>query len=203
MSEAIPRGWSLDEFLVWEEQQDERYEFVDGQPVMMAGGTQAHALIATNLISILRPMLRGSPCRPNGSDLRVPVPSTGNARYPDVTIDCGKFDRSAHDASAPTVVFEILSEATKWYDQTKKLKDYETVATIHQYICVSQEEARVSIWLRDAGGRLVAQNDLVEIEDKLSIVGLREPLRIADIYEGTGIADKPTSGRRPPIGGLP
>jgi Uma2 family endonuclease len=193
MSQAMPQGWSLEEFLVWEEQQGERYELVDGQPVMMAGGTQAHALIATNLISILRPMLRGSPCRPNGSDLRVPIPSTGNARYPDVTIDCGKFDRNSHNASEPTVVFEVLSETTKWYDQTKKLKDYETIGTIHQYICVSQEEPRVSIWLRDAGGHLVGQNDLVEIEDELSIVGLKGSLRIADIYEGTGIGDKPTS----------
>jgi Uma2 family endonuclease len=193
MDGARPQDWSLEEFLSWEERQNERYEFVDGRPVMMTGGTQAHALIAANLISILRPMLRGSPCRPCGSDLRVPILATEHSRYPDVTIDCGEFAPDSHDASEPTIVFEVLSESTKWYDQTKKIKDYESVSTIRQYVCISQEEPRVSIWLKDADGRLIAQDDLAEADAELLIVGLHEPLRLTDIYEGTGIADKSTS----------
>ncbi len=93
----------------------------------MAGGAQVHALIASNLIAFLRPKLRGGPCRPSGSDLRIPIPATGNLRYPDVTIDCGRFDPSSLNVSEPTVVFEILSRSTGWYDQTTKLRDYETV----------------------------------------------------------------------------
>jgi Uma2 family endonuclease len=190
MAEAQPRDWTLGEFLAWEEQQAERYEFVGGQIVMMAGGTQAHALIATNLIALLRPGLRGSPCRPNGSDLRIPTPGTGNSRYPDVTIDCGKFNAAAHDASEPVVVFEVLSKSTGWYDQTQKLRDYASVATIRQYVCISQSECRVSVWLRDVEGRLVQQGDLVELDAELAIVRLQQPLRVADIYEETGLANR-------------
>jgi Uma2 family endonuclease len=60
----------MDEFLRWEEQQPERSEFVDGRPVMMIGGSQAHVLIATNLLSVLCPLRHGSLCRPGGLDLR-------------------------------------------------------------------------------------------------------------------------------------
>jgi len=194
MGEARPRGWSLAEFLTWEEQQPERYEYVGGHVIMMAGGTQAHAIIATNLIALLRPLLRGSSCRPSGSDLRIPTPETGNSRYPDVTIDCGKFDAAAHDASEPAVVFEVLSKSTGWYDQTQKVKDYASVPTIRQYVCISQSEPRISVWLRDVEGRFVQQEDLVEIDGELAIAGLREPLRVADIYEETGFGDTPASG---------
>jgi Uma2 family endonuclease len=190
MGGARPRGWTLAEFLTWEEGQDERYEFVDGQLVMMTGGTQAHALIASNLIALLRPMLRGTPCRPSGSDLRIPIPATGNSRYPDVTIDCGKFDPAAHDASEPAVVFEVLSKSMGWHDQTEIVRDYANVPSIRQYVCVSQSESRVGVWLRDAKGRLMPQDDLVDIDAALPIVGLAGTLPVAEIYEGTGVTER-------------
>lgn len=187
MSGASSQIWSLTEFLAWENRQERRYEFVNGQAVMMAGGTRAHALIATNLLALLRPMLRGSSCLPSGSDLRVPIPATGNSCYPDVTIDCGPFDPDAHDAAEPTVIFEVLSKSTGWYDQTQKVRDYASIPTVRQYICVSQSESRVSIWLRDGEGRLVQQDDVLDGEFLLAIDGDRRSLRVTEIYEGTGL----------------
>ncbi|MBE7186549.1 MAG: Uma2 family endonuclease [Methylobacterium mesophilicum] len=189
MSEARSQAWSLAEFLAWEDTRDRRYEFVDGQIHMMAGGTQAHALIAANLVAILRPMLRGSPCRPSGSDLRIPIPATGNSRYPDVTIDCGRFDPAAHDASEPAVVFEVLSKSTGWYDQTQKVRDYDSVPSIRQYVCVSQSEARVSIWLRDGENRLVQRDDVLEGGISLALDASSQAVRLTEIYEGTGLVE--------------
>lgn len=37
---------SLDEFLTWENEQELRYELVDGQPVMMTGGRQLTTMFA-------------------------------------------------------------------------------------------------------------------------------------------------------------
>ncbi|MBF0375769.1 MAG: Uma2 family endonuclease, partial [Alphaproteobacteria bacterium] len=83
----IPRDWSLGAFLDWEARQAECWELVDGQPVMMAGGTQAHALIAVNLLTTLRPCrggrragwvgpICGFPCRPRGIPATRTSPST-------------------------------------------------------------------------------------------------------------------------------
>ncbi|WP_182085511.1 Uma2 family endonuclease [Aureimonas sp. ME7] len=184
MSHAKREGWSLPEFLDWERGQDRRYELVDGEALLMAGGTQAHALIAANLVAVLRPFLRGTPCRPSGSDLRIPIPSTGNLRYPDVTIDCGRFDPASHDASDPRIVFEVLSQSTGWYDQTRKLRDYEAVSSIHQYICVSQSEARVSIWLRDGEHRFKAQDDVLDGAIALALGEAMPMIWLRQIYEG-------------------
>jgi Uma2 family endonuclease len=139
-------------------------------------------------------MIRGSPCRPSGSDLRIPIPGTGNSRYPDVSIDCGKYDPSAHDASQPTVIFEVLSKSTRWYDQTKKVRDYASLPSVQQYICISQAEPRISNWRRDSEGKLLPQDDIVDSEAELAVVGLQQALRVADIYEGTGLVDQLSSG---------
>jgi Uma2 family endonuclease len=195
MSEARNEIWSLADFLAWEGEQERRHEFVDGRPRMMTGGTQAHAVIAANVVSLLRPMLRGSPCRPTGSDLRVPIPANGNSRYPDVTIDCGPFDPAARNATEPTVVFEVLSKSTAWYDQTQKVRDYESVETIRQYVCISQSEARVTVWLRDRDGRFAQQPDIAggELTVLASVAPIRLPL--SGIYEDTGV---PSSGEASP-----
>jgi Uma2 family endonuclease len=187
MAEALRRDWTLPEFLAWEDGQERRYELVDGRPVLMAGGTQAHALIAAGLLALLRPALRGTPCRAVGSDLRVPAPQTGNSRYPDVTIDCGEYRAESRDATGPAVLFEILSRSTRWYDQTRKVEDYESLPSVRHYVCVSQDEMRVSIWLRDGSGRLVKQPDLVEPDDVVLLEHPSVVLRLGDIYEGTGV----------------
>lgn len=188
MSEAVRQTFGLDEFLEWEREQERRYELVDGVAVMMAGGTQAHALIAANLVSALRSRLRGSPCRPSGSDMRVPITATGNSRYPDVTVDCGAFDPTSHDATRPTIVFEVLSDSTGWIDQTRKLRDYESVASIRQYVCVSQSERRVLIWRRDGSNRFVPDAILVDGSLRLDFEGFEVELPLPDIYEETGLA---------------
>ena len=189
MSETSRRVFDLTEFLSWETAQERKFELVDGEAVMMAGGTQAHALIAMNITSVLRTLLRGSPCRPSGSDLRVPIVATGNCRYPDVTVDCGTFDPAAHDASEPTIAFEVLSDSTGWYDQTRKLRDYDSVPSIRQYVCVSQSERRVLVWLRDASGGLVPEAVVFDGVLRLHLGAATVDLPLAEIYEGTGLPD--------------
>jgi hypothetical protein len=49
MPSAAHSLMTLDEFLAWEREQAERFEFADGAVIMTAGGTAAHAAIAMNL----------------------------------------------------------------------------------------------------------------------------------------------------------
>lgn len=80
---------SLDEFLAWEHEQELRYELVDGQAVMMTGGTVAHDLVRLEIAASLRDQLKGKPCRA-ALDVKIAGPA-GNVRYPDVAVHCGPF----------------------------------------------------------------------------------------------------------------
>ena len=186
MAEARPKAMSLDEFTAWEDEQDKRHEFVDGEITLMTGGSQAHALIAANLISLLTPRLRGTPCRAVGSDLRVLIPESGNSRYPDVTVDCGPFRGDSHVASAPAVIFEILSRTTAFFDIADKVLDYASVATVKQY-GMYQDRVRVLVWSRDAEGKLALTHRIVEKTEALEVCVTDKPISVADIYEGTGL----------------
>jgi Uma2 family endonuclease len=187
MPEPKRVDWSLEEFLVWEASQPERYEFVGGTPRMMTGGTQAHTAISINLTSVLREKLRGTPCRPGGSDLRVPIPATGQSRYPDAQIDCGKFEPTSHDASVPTVVFEVLSKSNDLRDQHGRLRDYDSVATIRHYVVIAQSEAVVVIYDRDEAGRLAPGAMLTEATAALDLPAVGMTLDLDEIYEGLDV----------------
>lgn len=190
MSELRKSVWDLPSFLEWEAGQEERYELDAGEPRLMTGGSQAHALIASRLLALLWQRLEGRSCWPYGSDLRVPIPATGNCRYPDVTIDCGAFDPAAQEASGPTVIFEVLSPSTAWFDQSRKLRDYESLPSLRQYVLVSQSEVRVDVWRRGEGGRFVIAAPLSDCSQTLSVETCETPIPLTALYAMTGLCQE-------------
>ena len=79
----------VDDFVAWVQGQRERYEFVGGRLVMMAGGSEDHNDIQVNLLTSLKRRLRGGPCEPNGSDLLVRIDDR-TGRFPDVSVTSGR-----------------------------------------------------------------------------------------------------------------
>jgi hypothetical protein len=77
MSEAAatpqPVLADVEDFLAWVQGRRERYEFVGGRLVMMAGGSEDHNDIQVNLLAALKRRLRDGRCKPNGSDLLVRI----------------------------------------------------------------------------------------------------------------------------------
>ena len=60
MTIALRRPMTLEEFLVWEDRQELRYEFDGSRPVARPGGTAAHSAIQRNLLFQLTGALRVS-----------------------------------------------------------------------------------------------------------------------------------------------
>ncbi|MDX1542102.1 MAG: Uma2 family endonuclease, partial [Geminicoccaceae bacterium] len=124
---------NVDAFLTWVESQPERYEFVRGRLVLMAGGSERHNDIQVNLLSALRNRLRGTPCKPNGSDLLVRIDDR-TGRFPNASVSCGR--EGGHALSAPVAVFEILSPITELSDRTEKWRDYQRLQSLHHYVLI-------------------------------------------------------------------
>ena len=185
MSEVRLHRWTLEEFLAWEERQPAKYELVNGEPRLMTGVTQGHDRIANNVVVALSGKLRGSPCRPGGSDPRV-VTGNGNVRYPDVVVDCGPFRREARDVSEPVVILEVLSRTTAWTDLHDKLRDYDATPAVRQYVAIAQDEPKLVVWERDPSGRLALASSLDGLGGTLVLAPIEVELRMDEIYEGLG-----------------
>jgi Uma2 family endonuclease len=122
----------------------------------MAGGTPEHGALAAAIMGELRVALRGKPCRVYSSDLRVRIVETDTATYPDATVVCGKLETAVDDRNAvvnPTLLVEVLSDATEAYDRGAKSAHYRRIASLKEYVLVAQDEQRLEVYRRNEHGR--------------------------------------------------
>jgi Uma2 family endonuclease len=105
--------YSFEDYLELEASSTTKHEFLGGEIYAMAGGTPEHASLASAVGGMLLERLRGGPCRPYSSDLRIRVLQTGLATYPDVTVVRGRTERdpgSRTNVTNPCVVVEVTCD---------------------------------------------------------------------------------------------
>ncbi|MCA9545747.1 MAG: Uma2 family endonuclease [Myxococcales bacterium] len=179
---------TLAEFLAWEKAQapDQKFEFVNGEPYAMAGGTARHAAIAVNLNGLLFAALRGRPCRPTNSDQKVYVELTDSLLLPDLTVVCGDFQFAEPDPEAvtnPVVVFEVLSPSTASYDRGAKFEHYRRLPSLQAYVLVDSTAQHITLHTRQGDAWL--RRDLES--GRLPLDALSLSLAFADIYDLAGV----------------
>lgn len=179
---ALPIFRSADEFLAWEERQEERCEFVGGVVTMMAGGTENHDLVGINAARLLGNLLQGTPCRVHGSNLKVRSPA-GAVMYPNTFVRCGPARGERTVVEDARLVVEILSPRTEQADLTRKRWAYQAMPTMQAILFVAADEVRVELATREPDGswrsRFYTDLDAVLPLDALDVV-----LPLAEIYAG-------------------
>ncbi len=157
----------------------ERQELIGGRVVMMTGGTVAAAMLAARLVTLLNNRLR-SGCMAFGDGSLVRIDG-GNVLSPDVFVQCGPFDREAHQFDAPVVVAEILSPTTETDDRNRKWRLYRRLPSLRHYLLVSQDERRLEHYAK--AGDIWRYEDLAGGERLvLDALGIEVPLD--EVYEG-------------------
>ncbi|ACB97269.1 Uma2 family endonuclease [Beijerinckia indica] len=180
MNLPLRKPMTLPEFLAWEEQQPIRYEFDGSAPFAMAGGTEAHAIIQTNLAIAVGGRLRGKPCRFIGSDLKALV-ADNSSRYPDGMIVCSPVQNRRTTIADPVIVFEVLSSSTASTDRIVKAREYQATPSIQRYIMLEQDRIGATIYAR-AGDtwtfEILSDDAILQMPE----IGIELPL--AELYEG-------------------
>ena len=154
---AIPKtsDWiSPQEYLEGERWSEVRHEYLDGGVFAMAGASDDHNRIARNILSELTQALRGKPCEPFGSDMRVKIPPAfaDAYYYPDVMVACDPADHAKFYRERPAVIFEVLSPETERTDRREKALAYRHILTVEFYVLVEQDRLAVTVMRRTEPG---------------------------------------------------
>jgi Uma2 family endonuclease len=189
MSEATLPRMSLEEFLPWQESQEQRYELVDGQPVAMAGAKQKHDIIVTNALIGIGAKLAGNPCRAFTADQTV-VTRSRNGRHPDVGVDCGPIEPESMVATEPRVVLEVFSPSTRSLDQVGKLDEYKGVPSIEHIALVDPDDPAVIVWTRGED-RSWSHETLHGLDAVLALPAIGVEVHLADLYAGLTFRPRP------------
>ena len=143
---------SCADFVARERDGADRHEWLAGHVYAMAGGTLAHGALGAAAASELRSIALGCGCVVYGSDAMVRVTATGLASYPDASVVCGPLAVDPDNARAmtnPSVVVEVLAKRTEAYDRGEKFAHYRRLASLGDYVLVSQTEVALEVYSRE------------------------------------------------------
>lgn len=170
---------SLGEFLAWERQQPQRYEYAGGVATMMTGGSLDHSTIASNLWTALRDSLRGSVCRAFRGDTK--IVANNSIRYPDLSVTCTPVRGDEDTVLEPVLVVEVIS-STEREDRGRKKFDYFATPSIQQYAIIEQDARRVDLYTR-SGDRWT--DEIVESDAVLKLSSIGVEIILDTVYEDT------------------
>ena len=176
-----------------------RHEYLNGELIAMSGASRAHNLITGNIFGELRTLLRGSGCETYMGDMRVSTPATASYFYPDVVVVCEepRFEDDVFDTLLnPIILVEVLSPSTEVYDRREKFAHYRQLASLQEYILVSQDKVLVEHYRRqkEQGTAPVTGKDWIftdfqELEEILPLTSIQCELPLQEIYERVTFPD--------------
>jgi Uma2 family endonuclease len=181
---------SVEEYLQFERESLEKHEFYRNEVFAMAGAGPRHNVIFSNLFGRLAYHLKGNPCRPFGSDMRIHIPENTLFTYPDISILCNDVipaDADQETVVQPTVLIEILSPSTKDYDRGGKFKLYRDIPTLKEFIVIDSESISVEAFRINASGHWELE-EYKKLNEVLTIASVGISVSLEEIYDSTKIA---------------
>ncbi len=172
-----------EEYLHFERQAFEKSEFVNGRIVAMAGASENHNVISSNLSLEIGVQTRKGDCRVFSSDMRVKAKKR-NYYYPDIVVVCGerKFEDGKKDILLnPKVIIEVLSKSTKLKDRNEKLDSYMSLESLTDYVLVEQDTMRIEHFIKISEKEWKV-NLLTENADRLRLESINCEVLLDEIY---------------------
>jgi Uma2 family endonuclease len=180
---------TVEEFYAFTDGQpdEEKWELIDGEPVLNASPSPLHQWIVRNLIIAL-----GNREREQGASWGV-LPGLGvrvsdvNRPEPDVLVlpRVGpSFDPQGRDRSDVIVAFEVLSPSTAERDLRWKRAAYTKLPSLTHYVVVAQDAVDVVVFARASG---FAEQRFQSLRDSIELTSLGVSLSLIEIYRDTGL----------------
>ena len=180
---------TIEEFLAFTETRpdEERWELIEGVPVLNASPVNVHQIICGNIVSFL--LTRKARTQANwlpllGIGTRVPI-SPNSLPQPDVYVQSGPatWDHVTEDA---LVVFEILSRSNTKADQAWRRKVYASVPNCEHYVTVSMKAPEVIVYDRSTGW---TSRHTSGLEATFDLPALDLTLSTVDVYRYTPLGE--------------
>jgi Uma2 family endonuclease len=183
-AEAVVFG--SQDYLAWEELQEQKHEFIKGEIFVMGGARREHVVVAGNVFSALRQHLRGTPCQAYIADMKLRVEQEDAFYYPDVMVSCDKNDQKAEQyLSSPTLIVEVLSDSTEAYDRGAKFAAYRHLASLKEYVLVDIANRRLDCFRRADNNDWLLH--VVDAQESCEFVSLEVSVAMAEIFEDVAV----------------
>ena len=170
------------DYLAWEELQEQKHEFIKGEIFAMGGARREHVVVSLNVASLLKRHLRSMPCQTYIADMKLRVEQEDAFYYPDVMVSCDKNDQKTEQyLSNPILIVEVLSDSTEAYDRGAKFAAYRKLPSLKEYVLVDIKNKRVDCFRRADNSDWLLH--VVDTQGACDFSSLELSVAMADIFE--------------------
>ena len=183
---SAERKFTLEEWTEYEDPKGNKYEFKDGELILIVENSVEHGRIISNSTTALHNNLRSSnsKCWTSAGSQKFYFKEYNDGAIPDVAIICEKplYKEGSNKVLVnPTLVIEVLSPSTEDYDRGGKFARYRSLSAFKEYVLVSQSEPKVETWYKlEENVWRIARFEGMEAVMKLDSIDCEIPL--SDIY---------------------
>ena len=192
LRKRAPTRMTVDEFLAWDphDPTGRTWQLIDGEPVAMAPGSDAHGSLQAEICAILRNHLlaEGSPCRVVTEPGIVPrVRANRNYRVPDLGVTCAR-PTLGHMMPEPVLLIEILSPSNE--DETwANIWTYTTIPSVTEILAVHSTRIEVEYLNRAGDGTWPKEPEIIRREAKLTLRSIEFSIPLAEFYRTTALEE--------------
>ena len=166
---------------------NEKWELIDGEPILNASPSTLHQTILWNLAFLLGTLQRQRPQSwESSAGIGVRVSDT-SLPQPDAFIvpaGAAKRDPYGRATSEVIVAIEILSPSTAERDLRWKRTAYTSLPSLTHYVVVAQDAVDVVVFARETG---FVERRYRSLADTLELPALGISLPLSEIYRDTGL----------------
>ncbi len=183
MSSQPKTELTTEEYLAIEREAEIKHEYYRGEMFAMGGASHRHNLVSGNVFADIHSELKERDCQVFTNDMRVKVCPTGLYTYPDVIVTCEQpqFEDNHFDTLLnPQVIIEVLSDSTEQYDRGKKFEYYRQLASLKEYVLVSQDHAHIERFSHQDGKWVLSE--ATGLDAALELPSVDCQLKLADVY---------------------
>ena len=178
-----PKYRTTEDYLMAERQSPAKNEFLNGRVIGRSGSNRWHNIIVSNAAVAI-----GSRIHSAKHDLYI-----GNMRvrlrnnficYPDVVVvngDPAFADQNGDLLLNPTVVVEIISNATNTLDKTQKTEAFFALESIREFVMVKEDEMRIEHYAKQNAKQWIYKI-YNERDDVLSLESINCKVSLSEIY---------------------
>lgn len=186
-AEKIPLV-SVEEYQELELASDVRHEYLGGYLYAMAVAKTVHNRLAGAFYGMLYNQLRGQPCEPFNSDMKVRIKRPNHTRfyYSDGMIVCTPNGPDDSFQDNPVVIAEVISESTRRIDEGEKRDFYLSLPSLSVYLLIETDKPCVFAYRRTGDGADVGSFQTEQYRGLEAIVPLEKisaELPLRELYE--------------------
>jgi Uma2 family endonuclease len=182
---------TLSEFLQWEPADPtvRSWQLIDGEPVAMAPGSDAHGAVQAELAALLRNHLvqQGSSCRVAVEPGIVPrLRADRNYRIPDIGVTCAPPSRDLM-LPEPLLLIEILSPSNE-VDTWANVWTYASIPSVVEILVVHTTHIAAELLRREFNGQWPDEPDLLGPDDQITLTSVAFTAPLRSFYRTTVLA---------------